>query len=190
MRVLVQDKNGASHPLQLDEEILARHEADPALPPACEGIFTCEARVLDVWRYTVEVGPGGAVALIAHESGTVNGSQFADRPAADALAEETAAPVLLLLLESPHTAEYRFEADRLIPRVPAQGTSPGDAGEAIRRYLHIVVGKLTLPVGCYRLVIANPVQYQCSLGQWYGKMRPVIRNHVWRQIWSLAFIQC
>jgi hypothetical protein len=160
------------------------------LPPDCGGIFTRETRVQDVWRYTLEVGQDGAVTIVpAHEEGTVACSQFADRPAADALSEQPKAPVLLLLLESPHVDEYRFPAGKLKPVAPAQGTSPGSAGGAIQRYLYIVVGKLGLSAGSYRVVIANPVQYQCSLGHWYGRLYPNIRDHVWMQIWSLEFIQ-
>ncbi|WP_426730754.1 hypothetical protein [Myxococcus faecalis] len=178
------------HSLKLDAGILAQHQAAFPLPPACKGIFTREMRVQDVWRYTLKVGQDSAVtAMIPHKAGSVGGSEFADRPAADVLSEQPRTPVLLLLLESPHVHEYRWVAGKLRPVAPAQGTSPGDAGGAILRYLPLVVGKLKLPAGSYRVVIANPVQYQCSLGHWYGKLYPPIRDHVWEQIWSLEFIQ-
>lgn len=190
MQISVHDKNDLPHSLKLDAGILAQHQADYPLPPACKEIFAREMRVPDVWRYTLKVGQDGAVpSMIAHKAGSVSGSQFADLPAVDALSEQPKTPVLLLLLESPHTKEYRKVAGKLRPVAPAQGTSPGDAGGAIRLYLPLVVQKLKLQAESYRVVIANPVQYQCSLGHWYGKLYPKIRDHVWKQVWSLEFIQ-
>jgi hypothetical protein len=69
-------------------------------------------------------------------------------------------PIIILILESPHTSEYKGPTPR-----PAAGDDSGDTGRALRTLLHEACPMHErLPNGRYPLVLLNAVQYQCSLG--------------------------
>lgn len=64
---------------------------------------------------------------------------------------------VVLVLESPHTSEYRTKNGRLIPIGPANGCT----GCRIRRYFNsITKGKYDK----YEMILVNVIQYPCSLG--------------------------
>lgn len=78
---------------------------------------------------------------------------------------------VILILESPHIAEFNA------PNGPAQGTT----GRNIRDYLLHVRG--LAGVGQFRLILMNPVQYQCSLGDLQEITRRVV---LFNRIWELG----
>ncbi|GEM_PF-908175 len=147
------------------------------------GFFTKQHIVPDVWRYTIKVSDGGIQSLPIAKYEELK-SDFSDRPAIDAIGTK----IILLILESPHTSEYEdnpTNSNDLKPKAPAQGKSPGDAGGAIERYLHIVLRQTNLANGFYSLVISNPVQYQCSLDCIVKRLNGNIRDAVWQAIWKI-----
>lgn len=85
-------------------------------------------------------------------------------------------PVIILILESPHTAEYEY----LTP-MPAAGDGYGETGRGLRTLFHEACPvHLFLSNGDYPIVLMNAVQYQCSLG-----FKPkVFRNEVFLQCWD------
>ena len=100
---------------------------------------------------------------------------------------------LVLLLESPHEKEYANGCiDR--PLVPALGKT----GRNIRDHLMHVIRECNHLYSCFeqdvnvRVMIANPIQFQCSLvsvikherGRW-GKTRDL----VWKTLWSQQSIR-
>ena len=101
-------------------------------------------------------------------------------------------PVLLIVLESPHTDEY--EGSVANPIGPARGQSGTNLEDQLGALLGAscdVMG--TVPCGT-RVVVANPVQFQASLhavhggSLWcygFGKLR----DAVWESIWSVEEIR-
>lgn len=75
---------------------------------------------------------------------------------------------VLLILESPHTSEFRG----------ALGPAAGSTGSNIRRYLRQVLGKLWRAE--FGLMLVNAVQYQCSL----GVHTSVFRDEMFRAAWD------
>ncbi|WP_414733877.1 hypothetical protein [Acetobacterium carbinolicum] len=101
---------------------------------------------------------------------------------------------IVLLLESPHTSEYCVENKKLIPIGPARGSGPLDAGTGIENYLENILNKVNLSEGKYKVTIANPVQFQTSLGSIHGKTLADkrvnnVRNLIWKGIWSFDAVK-
>ena len=104
---------------------------------------------------------------------------------------------LVLLLESPHEKEYANGCiDR--PLVPALGTT----GRNIRDYLIPIIRNcnhlynLLEPEVMVRVIIANPIQFQCSLKSViqyrnaHDKQEwKQVRNVVWKALWNREAIQ-
>lgn len=99
-------------------------------------------------------------------------------------------PTIVLLLESPHISEYRYnkQTKSIIPIRPANGMKPSEAGGAIDNYFDGVIQKIKLPDGNYYLKIVNPIQYQTSLVSIHDKplsgFKKTLRNKVWLNIWE------
>lgn len=145
-----------------------------------DGAFGPGNRVYDDDRY--RIGRGSEGPLECCGSGT-----DVEGPGADV--EQT----LVFLLESPHEHEYAARCiDR--PLAPALGTT----GRNIRDRLMCVIrgcnhihSRLHRDVKV-RVIIANPIQFQCSLVsviQKVEKQWQMIRNHVWKALWSKLEIQ-
>ena len=144
-------------------------------------MFQVKHRVSDVWRYIVRI-ENNDIKVIELEKCPEIDSRFADRSAVETVGSN----VILLILESPHKDEYSknpHNKHELKPKAPAQGST----GTHIKKYLHVVLAKTDLVDGVYHLVIANPVQYMCSLGIFNHqiKARNKIRDDVWKAIWDI-----
>ena len=189
MQIPIEHAPGEFVEVDLDPEVLSHICSAPLFRDALADAFTLRCRVPDVWRYTVHVKGGQILPLVPVAEPSIL-SNYPDRPAADAAGSET----ILLILASPHKDEYvRKPNGQLAPKAPAQSRNWLGAGRAIHSYGHDVLGKLGLDNGEYSLVIANPVPYQCSLSS-VGPGRPApldrsVRDHVWRQLFSLKFVQ-
>ncbi len=182
--------------VQLKKTVLARISDDPGLALKLKDTFQLDCRVPDVWRYSFWVQKGTVVGYLESPAGPrLPYSNFEDVDSNFAIEEK----VILLILESPHVEEYFLDKGRLTPRGPAQGTQLGDAGGALREYGCEILSQLNLPTGKYALVIGNPVSYHASLS-WMqallglgvgpqNKLDAVVRNHVWKQFWSLDVIK-
>lgn len=189
MHIPVEHAPGEFVEVDLDREVLSHISSAPSFQVALAEAFTLRCRVPDVWRYTVHV-KGGQVLPLVHVAEPSILSSYPDRPAADAAGSET----ILLILASPHKDEYvRKPNGQLAPKAPAQGRNWLGAGRAIHSYGHDVLRKLNLTDGEYCLVITNPVPYQCSLSSvapgYPAPLDPSVRDHVWRQLFSLQVIR-
>jgi hypothetical protein len=175
--------------VEFDPAVLSRISSAPSFRVALADALTLRCRVPDVWRYTVHVR-GGVVLPLVHVTEPSILSSYPDRPAADAAGSKT----ILLILTSPHKDEYvRKPNGQLAPKAPAQGRNWLGAGRAIHSYGHDVLRKVGLADGEYSLLIANPVPYQCSLSSIApgnpAPLDPTVRDHVWRQLFSLKVIR-
>ena len=87
-------------------------------------------------------------------------------------------PIIILILESPHKAE--FDNQYPSPK-PAAGNKYSNTGRIIREIFGEVCSIHDyLPNGEYPLVILNAIQYQCSL----GKRTTSYRDKVFIECWS------
>ncbi len=101
-------------------------------------------------------------------------------------------PLLLIVLESPHTCEYDGSVAR--PVGPARGTTGTNIESELGGLLHAsrnLIG--TVPCGT-RVAVANPVQFQASLHAVHGgslqkRGFAALRDAVWQCIWSLEEIR-
>ena len=189
MQIPIEHAPGEFVEVDLDPEILSHICSAPSFRVALTDAFTLRCRVPDVWRYTVQVKGGQILPLVPVTKPSIL-SNYPDRPAADAAGSET----ILLVLASPHKNEYaKMPNGQLVPKAPAQARDWLGAGRAINTYGHDVFRKFGLDDGEYSLVITNPVPYQCSLSS-VGPGRPgpldrSVRDYVWRQLFSLQFVQ-
>ncbi|SDY27640.1 hypothetical protein SAMN05444383_13010 [Myxococcus xanthus] len=106
---------------------------------------------------------------------------FLRRPASEA--PSALAPVILIL-ESPHFEEY---GDRDHP-VPASGRTGDGIRAHLYRALELLEGAESTELDGRPLILANAIQYQCSLG---GSEKPGIptefhRDSVFERMWNLA----
>jgi hypothetical protein len=141
-------------------------------------IFQNKHRVPDVWRYIVEVG-NADIEIIPVDK-TIQISEFDDRPAADANGDN-----ILLILESPHKSEYKYDKKNftLKPKAPAQGYT----GRNIQSYIGDLLKKISnLTGGNYNLIISNPIPYLCSLGIFTDKLNAKVRDNVWNAVWNIS----
>ena len=98
--------------------------------------------------------------------------------------------VVLLLLESPHIEEYKCDpsSGRIQPVAPAQG----DTGKQIEKHLATVLKDLSRDL-CdgARVVIANPVPYQASLGSIIKECENwrTVRDAVWAALWNIEAVR-
>lgn len=105
------------------------------------------------------------------------------------------ARTIVLLLESPHTDEYD---DDMNPKVPACGSTgrqlSGCRTNSAQRHIdwiatHLKENFIKL-LGCYPLILCNPIQYQTSLHHLLGNnWKRKIRNDVWKQIWEIPAVK-
>ncbi|MCD9551954.1 hypothetical protein GLP31_05620 [Photobacterium carnosum] len=147
-------------------------------------IFNSEYLVEDVWRYVINVKNNTIIKKEIKK--TIKNSYFSDQLATNAIGSN-----ILLLLESPHRYEYIFPSMK--PKAPAQAKTPGGAGGAIDKYIEKVLLSLNnnIPDGTYNLIIANPIQYMCSLYHILpeGKINTNIRDNTWKALWELESIK-
>ena len=154
------------------------------------GMFGPQNRVKDVDRYRIAVR-GGVCSVQPHANRqTAPGcSSYHDLLPDEAEADGT----VLLLLESPHKDEY-CGGDPRYPIAPAQGQT----GTRINSYLECILNAtcnahVKRRIGNnYRVVIANPVQFQTSL--WIIHQRPLrhcgsLRNAIWKTLWDVPALQ-
>lgn len=80
-------------------------------------------------------------------------------------------PVVILVLESPHTDEY----------VDTIGPAKGKTGQNIRTFLDEACNlRHCLQDGLYPLILVNAIQYQCSL----GCPTKFFRDRVFAEVWA------
>lgn len=155
------------------------------------GMFGPSNRIPDVDRYRVTVC-NAFYSVRSHSSCSIAAprNRFCDRPTSQQDFDGT----ILLLLESPHKDEYGG-SNVACPIAPAQGQT----GAKIRNYLECALNApcnehLRRRIGNnYRVIIANPVQFQTSLwvihqGDLVGDWR-VLRNATWKTLWDVPEIR-
>ncbi|MFD2611224.1 hypothetical protein [Paenibacillus gansuensis] len=163
------------------------------------GLFADEMRVPDVYRYDLR--------YIANTESWEAVRLPQDASPAGGMGEDTR-PTLLVLMESPHNDEYlyldengdpvkipvvrdRADAVRRIARVEPVRPANGKTGEHMDRFLAAVAEGLA-PSGrdvMYRVIVANPVQYQTSLHAVHGgtlskPLYGALRDNVWKALWT------
>ena len=151
------------------------------------GMFGPENRVRDVDRYRVIVR-NGVCCVAPHLCGEVapRTNRFNDlRPNCADLGR-----TILLLLESPHKDEYRC-GDPHCPIAPAQGQT----GTRIKQHLERMLNDSPV-TDCsdvtYRVIIANPVQFQTSLWTIHEGTLPHwrrLRDAIWKTLWDVCEIR-
>ena len=155
------------------------------VPDVLECYFSDSMRVDDVQRYTICWGTGADTPSIRCNS--TRDDRFAYSRFCDQLPERREGQsVVLLLLESPHKNEYKYdpEPESLQSIAPAQGAT----GNNIQRHFPEVLKCGLSPALCdgASVVIANPIPYQTSLvsiSDEPRKWRPV-RDAVWAALWN------
>jgi len=90
-----------------------------------------------------------------------------DFPLRMAVTNRPTSPCLIMVLESPHTDEF----------IGALGPAKGRTGELIRQYLPEALD-LTSRQN-FGLLLMNPIQQQCSLGEAPGRYRDQVFRAVW-----------
>ena len=112
-----------------------------------------------------------------------------------------ASRTVLLLLESPHVDEYGrgAESGRMWPIAPAQGTTE----RQIEDHLVDVLSRGGVPrelCDGARVILANPVPYQASLGSIVKipsrvpanrrrEIRGRVRDSVWETLWNIEVVR-
>lgn len=151
------------------------------------GMFGPENRVHDVDRYRVIVR-NGVCRIEPHSNREVapTTNRFHDIRPNHGEFDRT----ILLLLESPHKDEYRC-GDPCYRIAPAQGRT----GTNIELYLERILNDLPVTDSSditYRVIIANPVQFQTSLWTIHegslAKWRQ-LRDAIWKTLWDVCEIQ-
>lgn len=82
---------------------------------------------------------------------------------------------IVLIIESPHKDEF-MDRDFIAPAL-------GKTGEYLQQYLPGVLQRasaLLTEFGKHTIVLANTIQYQCSLGELPQKYR----DRIWRELWE------
>jgi hypothetical protein len=106
---------------------------------------------------------------VSNPAGNARGSDFARRENVPPW-ERQDGPVVILIIESPHTAE--FEGDI--------GPAKGKTGETIRALFGQACDlRQCLENGSYPLVLVNAIQYQCSLACPTRCYRDKVFHEVW-----------
>lgn len=91
------------------------------------------------------------------------------------------ARVVLLVVESPHTSEYR---QGFVPVGLLQGPS---TRKRLRKYLSKHLSAMGVPAGA-TVVVSNPVQWQASLGSLRPRQRPgQIRTVMWNELFNVGW---
>lgn len=102
---------------------------------------------------------------------------------------------IVLILESPHKAEFKYNNNDLNPISPAQGSTGKNINNKIKLLLKEVINKdyCDLKNGNYKLVIINPVSFQTSLHFFHRKALSKyhfkkFRDRIWQQSWEKDII--
>ena len=157
--------------------------------------FSRQNLVPDVDRYRVTRHPpqqGCAVRirdgwyLVAHPRSDIECCPYNDRriSAADRDFEST----IVVVLESPHKFEY-LNRDPSKPIAPACGVSGIKVQDVL---LDMLIDNSADFVDNTRVIVANPVPFQASLGSLYNQSalsadrRGRIKRKVWQALWSIS----
>lgn len=157
--------------------------------------------VPDVWRYVIDMDKYGQIQVYEHDktncllkNSFIEESQFKDVES-DVTWKDCPEKTIVLLLESPHKDEY---TEFFAPKAPAQGSTGDNIGKEIANLLFLLLNKNEYKsYGCcklknerYKLILANPVQYQTSLSILYDeKIDKIIRNSVWKSLWNYVNVK-
>ena len=151
------------------------------------GMFGLGDRVPDVDRYRVFFN-NGMYDVRPHQTCQIASqtNRFCDLPTDRTGFNGT----VLLLLESPHKDEYKNGT----PIAPARGQT----GIKIERHLACILNNphnncMTRNIGDnFRIIIANPVQFQTSLWTIHkGALSDwrKLRNAIWKTLWNVPWVQ-
>lgn len=152
-----------------------------------KNFITTETKVKDVHRYDIHINNDNKIELFYYDekNNDFADSKFYDLPTSKYDGEM---PVILMILESPHKNEYKYEGDKIIPIAPAQGKTGINIEEHIEYIIREIKKYQKLDCGEYRFLICNPVPYQTSLDALFGKgIVSDLRNKVWKAIWDCEF---
>jgi|LGVE01.1.fsa_nt_gb hypothetical protein len=85
---------------------------------------------------------------------------------------------IVLILESPHVEEYKSKFN--YKPAPALGSTGLSLKQHFIKILDdFMTTDMTIEDGEYHIILANAIQYQCSLGQKPG----IFRDEVWLKLW-------
>jgi hypothetical protein len=149
------------------------------------GFFTQTNKVPDVVRGILKVTES-KICLCLNEVADDAIGKWGDLPVSTSQTDKS----IVLLLESPHRQEFNKDSRQAV--APAQhATTHGritqipqllQSKPEIRQFLanQSVRGGVKYP-----LVIANPIQWQASLGRYYARgLRGDLRDEVWKKLWK------
>ena len=159
--------------------IYRENESSPVL---LRGIFNDQKRVKDDDRFRI-VGAEGEWSLLNRDGSTPVQESACSSPESEFVGESA-----VVLLESPHKDEFTCD---FVPKGPAMGATGknircGLAGAISRS--EPILGQLSSGT---RVIIANPVQFQCSLRVIHRNRsvpscrRLELKDSVWQAIWSV-----
>lgn len=172
-------------PLKLKYFVIEKNLDNPKIPYKLRinGLFEEAKRVTDVWRYTIKNKDGDYFFACREDTCFQQNSCEIDL--------STQLPIggnIVLLLESPHKDEYSKDG-LFTPLKPAMGNT----GERIAKHFPFLFKKNCSDWGkaeAYKLIIANPVQYQASLYEIHGialtgknrenKRAQSLKTKIWR----------
>lgn len=142
-----------------------------------DNFFVEENRVSDVSRYCVRTG-GSAVGKyrICEDKHIVRHCDVPEQHM------QTNVGSIVLLLESPHKDEYKYECGNIVcPIVPANGKAGTGIDKSLCTVLlHIQEMEDRFIKPGYQIVISNPIQFQASLYAVHRK--PLSKDDKWRKL--------
>jgi len=111
--------------------------------------------------------------------------------------------LILFILESPHKNEYKLIRNQInkqktiteiLPIAPASRTTGNNLNLYLQRLLRNIfsIKNNLLNKNEYKIIIANPVPYQCSLSSLYKKPKKLnqsLRDAVWIKFWNNKIIK-
>lgn len=147
--------------------------------------FTNKTKINDVWRYNLvfDKNQNYYPRLLPFYASIQNPKiNFIDQHP-----KLTTLPTIVIIIESPHKAEYDNSGTLPLPLAPANGKT----GKGIDNCLSIILNdlrcrnKISLPPYNYSIIICNPVQYQTSL---YHLTDDPSAKDLKNKIWTELFI--
>ena len=147
--------------------------------------------VPNIIRYEVELfnnGRGIQVNSILNKKNIIKNSNYNDILLNKDIRIDNS---IVLILESPHKAEFNYNNNDLNPISPAQGSTGKNIDNKIKLLLKKIIKNdyCDFKNGNYKLVIINPVSFQTSLHFFHRKSLSKyhfkkLRDRIWQQSWE------
>ena len=107
--------------------------------------------------------------------------------------KEEKLPIFAIVLESPHTDEYKTTVHNIPIPMPAIGDTGENIQDFLPKYINRMnatcetdkiskgVGYIDIPSGIYRVLLVNAIQFQCSLGEKTELYRTNVFKNMWKE---------